>query len=164
MAISQFTDDIPDEFFTKETFIKPYLRPPCNICGSMDHGMLRKIGVMGDDLGEEYACPVAYYEDWKAMLKGGTDERNRICPRKLADQCEYDTGKIDDALKTFAEIGEGRTWSRRSIDTLRQEVIDISIEVVRNLPFKRDMSIGKVGGQGESGEDDDDGMDDEEGR
>jgi len=117
--------------------------------------VLRKVGVLGDDLGEQYNCPVAYYDDWKTVRYESADERYRICPRKLADACEYEEENIDNALRAFAEVGEGRTWSTERVRTLRQEVINISDEIIRNLPFKRDTSIGKIGGRSDSGEEDD---------
>ena len=139
-AISQFTsDDLQEEIFDKDTFVMPYLRPPCSLCGSSEHGILRKVGVMGDDLGEEYNCPVAYHSDWNAVKNEAWGERFRLCPRKVAERAYHDMDEVAEILRVYHTDGEGRNMPTEWRDALRSEIRAICEDSIRNMPFKREV-------------------------
>ena len=108
--ISQFTtDEQQEELYDKDTFVRPYLKPPCCICASDDHGVLQKISVIGDDLGEEYNCPYAFHTDWHAMrLETAWGERFRICPIKIAEKSGHDIEVAMKVIDLYSTEGEGR--------------------------------------------------------
>jgi len=139
-AISKFTqDEQQGELYHKDFFKEPYLRPPCHICGMDDHGVLRKRGIRGDDLGEVYDCPFATHEDWNEVKNRSSDERFEICPTKVAEKSGYDMEAADVILSKHREVGEGRNRAPEVILSIRDEVERLCNEFVRNLPFKREI-------------------------
>ena len=66
--------------------------------------------------------------------------KHRPCPRKFAEAHNFDPDSSKNALKLCYSQGSGWHMYPKQFDILEKAVLDICIETIRNLPFKRDVS------------------------
>ena len=93
-------------------------KPPCDVCGSMQHGLgVTRAGV-GDNYGVNFFCPVATREEMRS-------DQLEPCPDQIAKYYQYDETSLSLVFKDIRERGYGRFVARDTMDTIENRTREI---------------------------------------
>jgi hypothetical protein len=107
------------------SFKRTFMTPPCRLCGSMQHVMLRNDNPPNSTRQyTEYECPVAYCEKWTdARRAPAKNLKYQICPIKFARFCKFDSYKVMDAWKHYITNGSGRFKRPQELNALKSSIL-----------------------------------------
>ena len=119
---------------TGSMFGRYFLNAPCQICGQMDHSMLRR-DFEKDKI--KYCCNFAVCDDWQsAKILQPRPLKYKICPRKLAVFYNHKLDKASEALELYRTNGSGKYINEKAYMDLRGEVTLICDGERRSLRLK----------------------------
>jgi hypothetical protein len=91
----------------------------CAICGNDKHSALAPYLTGNGMVTYHYVCPVAANENWEEATQfKDTSRKYRICPSKLAKECDYSFTMLFTALDSFKLSSASKRWSTNEIGKL----------------------------------------------
>jgi hypothetical protein len=114
--------------------------PPCQMCGSGEHGMITR-KTDGRAKGGQLICPIAGKDDNEEIpdTLSPPSQRYEIDLYKLAGSIGFDSSKLPRILENYETYGEGRFKSPEIIHTIRNRLSDICDVSWGNTLIRRDV-------------------------
>jgi hypothetical protein len=108
-----------------ESFKRTFMTPPCRLCGSLNHVMLRNETPPNSTRQyTEYECPVAYCEKWSDARRSPIKNlKYQVCPIKFARFCKFDSYKVMEALNNYSKNGSGRFKKPQELNALKSAIL-----------------------------------------
>jgi len=105
---------------------KPLVTGDCAICGNHKHSALIPHLTGNGTVTYHYLCPVAANENWEeaAQFKNAL-QKYKICPSKLAKECDYSFTILFTALDVFKLSSASERWTTKEIEKLELEASQI---------------------------------------
>jgi hypothetical protein len=101
-----------------------HAEPPCNCCGSIEHGLLRHEENINGNMLTKYNCPVALCEDWDdARRLNNPADKYYPCPIKLAKINNYIIHKVRLALDIIQDKGAGAYLKKKNFESLKNQAL-----------------------------------------
>ena len=127
--------DDPGGDIVQETTIRSLTtmekEPPCDVCGSMLHGLRVTRSSSGGNSGVNFFCQVATREEARS-------DQLEPCPWQIARYYQYDESGLSAVFKDIAEKGYGRFVTRSTIDAIENQTREICRDnSVANPPKRR---------------------------
>jgi hypothetical protein len=105
-------------------------KPPCDVCGSMLHGLRVTRSSSGGNSGVNFFCQVATREEARS-------DQLEPCPWQIARYYQYDESGLSAVFKDIAEKGYGRFVTRSTIDAIENQTREICRDNSVANPLKR---------------------------
>jgi hypothetical protein len=107
----------PDTKMTKELIITEK-KPPCDVCGSMTHGLRVTRSGVGDSHGVNFFCPVATREEMRS-------DQLEPCPNQIAKYYQYDETSLSLVFRDMRDRGYGRFVTSDAMDIIENQTREI---------------------------------------
>jgi hypothetical protein len=122
-----------DQSTTVRSLTTTEKKPPCDVCGSMLHGLRVTRSEGGGNPGVNFFCQVATREEARS-------DQLEPCPWQIAKYYQYDETNLSAVFQDIAEKGYGRFVTRNTIDAIENQTREICRDnSVANLPKRRKM-------------------------
>ena len=109
--------------------------PPCDVCGSMLHGLRVTRSNGGSDSGVNFFCQVATREEARS-------DQLEPCPWQIAKYYQYDETNLSAVFQDIAEKGYGRFVTKSTIDAIENQTREICRDnSVASLPKRRKVEL-----------------------
>ena len=106
-------------------------KPPCDVCGSMLHGLKVTRSGASEDHGVNFFCLVATREEMRS-------DQLEPCPDQIAKYYQYDETNLSAVFQDIAEKGYVRFVTKSTIDAIENQTREICRDnSVANLPKRR---------------------------
>ena len=106
-------------------------KPPCDVCGSMLHGLTITRSRVENSYGTNFFCPVATREEARS-------DQLEPCPVQIARDYQYDETSLSVVFRDMRERGYGRFVTSSTMDTIENQTREICRECSdTNLPKRR---------------------------
>jgi hypothetical protein len=114
-------------------------KPPCDVCGSMQHGLRVTRAGVGDNYGVNFFCPVATREEMRS-------DQLEPCPEQIAKYYQYDETCLSLVFKDIREKGYGRFVTSDTIDRIENRTREICQESCSDTspPKRRKIAVEEV--------------------
>ena len=114
-------------------------KPPCDVCGSMQHGLRVTRAGVGDNYGVNFFCPVTTREEMRS-------DQLEPCPEQIAKYYQYDETCLSLVFKDIRERGYGRFVTSDTMDRIENRTREICQESCSDtsLPKKRKIVVEEV--------------------
>jgi len=118
-----------------------FIEPPCNCCGSDDHGLLKHIENLDGNNITKYNCPIALHEDWDDARKlADSGSKYYPCPTKLAHANNHLTYKVEQAVNMIRDKGAGIYLGKKNLESL----MNISLHLCLSYQEERQRELAKI--------------------
>jgi hypothetical protein len=108
---------VPDKKMTRGVIVTEK-KPPCDVCGNMQHGLRITRAGVGDNYGVNFFCPVATREEMRS-------DQLEPCPDQIANYYQYDENCLSLVFKDIRERGYGRFVTSDTMDTIENRTREI---------------------------------------
>jgi hypothetical protein len=116
-------------------------KPPCDVCGSMLHGLMITRSMVDNNPGANFYCPVATREEARS-------DQLEPCPLQIARYYQYDETCLPAVFRDMREMGYGRFVTSSTMDTIENQTREICREGSEtNLPKRRRIMADEPGNQ-----------------
>ena len=106
-------------------------KPPCDVCGSMLHGLMITRSMVENKSGSNFYCPVATREEARS-------DQLEPCPLQIARYYQYNETCLSVVFRDMRERGYGRFVTSNTMDTIEDRTREICQEGSdTNIPKKR---------------------------
>jgi hypothetical protein len=106
-------------------------KPPCDVCGSMLHGLTITRSMVENKSGANFYCPVATREEARS-------DQLEPCPLQIARYYQYDETCLSIVFRDMREKGYGRFVNSSTMDKIENQTREICREGSdTNLPKRR---------------------------
>jgi hypothetical protein len=114
--------------------------PPCQMCGSGEHGMITR-NSEGRMKGSQLICPITGKDEEEETpdTLSPPSQRYEIDLYKLAESIDFDPSKLPQIWENYETYGEGRFKSPETIHTIRNRLSDICDASWANALIRRDV-------------------------
>ena len=110
-------------------------KPPCDVCGSMQHGLRVTRAGVGDNYGVNFFCPVATREEMRS-------DQLEPCPDQIAKYYRYDEACLSLVFKDIRERGYGRFVTSDTMDMIENQTREICQgNLDMSLPKRRKIAV-----------------------
>ena len=96
-------------------------RPPCDVCGSMIHGLRVTRSGVGDSHGVNFFCPVATREEMRS-------DQLEPCPNQIAKYYQYNETSLSLVFRNMRDRGYGRFVTSNAMDIIENRTREICQE------------------------------------
>jgi len=104
--------------------VERILFPPCQLCGSEEHGTVCRMTGYGTLVGMDYVCPTLSYDCW-GRLSSVPGEQLKLCPRRFVLAHGYNRYAVVSAFIKFENKGYGRFMSSSDLKQFRESVFQV---------------------------------------
>jgi len=111
-------------------------RPPCDVCGSMIHGLRVTRSGVGDSHGVNFFCPVATREEMRS-------DQLEPCPNQIAEYYQYDETSLSLVFRDMRDRGYGRFVTSNAMDIIENQTREICQENSDTSLSKRRKTTGE---------------------
>ena len=124
-------------------FAKMEPKPPCQLCGSRQHGVTMKESVNGRTYGNLFVCPITEREITEDIpdTMSPSFMRFDINLYKMAESIHFDLHRLPQTILDYETYGEGRFKSPETIQLIRERLRNICDTYINSEPVKT--KIGK---------------------